>query len=52
MVKRQSHTVLAFFTMTNRRKQDINAAIADLNAITEMIKAQANAVNGVIEWTR
>ncbi len=31
---------------------DINAAIADLNAITEMIKAQANAVNGVVEWTR
>ena len=31
---------------------DINAAIADLNAITEMIKAQANTVNGVVEWTR
>ena len=31
---------------------DMNAAIADLNAITEMIKAQANTTNGVIEWTK
>ncbi|MDO5449228.1 MAG: hypothetical protein Q4F70_06470 [Clostridia bacterium] len=31
---------------------DMNAALADLNAITEMIKAQANTTNGVIEWTR
>lgn len=31
---------------------DINAAIADLNAIAELIKAQGATNNGIVEWTR